>query len=467
MKPILFVVGSPASYRIHKRFAEFCVRHGRTVTFVYDREPDSFFDEISADATALGQSAIALDSLIASRATPECDATSTTTSWRARVFASIRRRDTSQRMAAFSRIILSRIAAATTLLNELKPGVMVVAEDGVSGPLALIKAAQSSHVPVAVLPYGYGTQRDFEIALEAKSRRGEIERPTGRNGAAIKLLAREWIKRGEFAGVLLFPSDYIVVLESAGIRVNNAWIVHGGTADRLLVESPVMLELYRSEGVPASKLVLTGSPYGDFVLEALAEDGAARKAFRQPRTIDPAETRLLVSWPPSYHDQRGERSEFATYTEMTQAILGGLRRLPDMRVTVSIHPAVPADQRDAIVASGVEVSDEYVLRLIPRHDIYVSYYSSTIRWAIACGKPVLNYDAYQLALDVYDQAPGVITTASSAALLDQAATLASSDEAFRRMAQAQIDVAPRWGLLDEPAMPRLLAELDHLTSRRL
>jgi hypothetical protein len=128
-----------------------------------------------------------------------------------------------------------------------------------------------------------------------------------------------------------------------------------------------------------------------------------------------------------------------------------------------LHPAVSTEDRDAIAAMGVELSSRYVLVLIPANDIYVSYYSSTIRWAIASGKPVLNYDAYKLNLDVYDAAPGVVTLGSAREIVARAAELATSDQAFADLAAKQVAVAPEWGLLDAPAMPRILAELDRLS----
>jgi hypothetical protein len=134
--------------------------------------------------------------------------------------------------------------------------------------------------------------------------------------------------------------------------------------------------------------------------------------------------------------------------------------LPNTRVTVSLHPAVGAGDRAAIAASGVTISDDYVLRLIPLHDIYVSYFSSTIRWAVASGKPVINYDAYRLGLDVYDAAPGVVTTPSVDRLMAIASGLCGDD--FAALAARQVAVAERWGMLDAPAMPRILAEIDRL-----
>ena len=461
MRTILFVVGSATAYKIQKPFAEFCVQQGRAVAFVYDREPDALFTAIEKDAESMGSTATSLDAAIGAGPHESPWGFFTRPPARAKAFDQVRQKNPSPRMTAFADLIFGRLAAATAILKRLRPSVLVVAEDGVAGPLAMIAAAAREKIPVAVLPYGYGTQRDFEIALETKAASGELERPDGPCGEAIERMAPEWIKQGALAGSLLFPAEYIVALESATIRVNNAWVVHGGTADRLCVESPQMMRLYQSEGLSAEKLALTGTPYGDFVLDALDSDPEARAAFRQPRKISPGRTRILVSWPPSYHAERAARSEFETYLEMTRTVIDGLRALPDAEVTISLHPAVPADDRAAIEAMGVTLSDRYVLELIPLHDIYVSYYSSTIRWAIASGKPVLNYDAYQLELDVYDAAPGVITTSSHQHLMAKARELAA-DEVFARVAGEQVTVAADWGLLDQRAMPRILAELDRV-----
>lgn len=462
-KSVLFVVGSATAYRIHYPFAAFCVQQGRRVTFVYDREPDALFETITADAAKLGATALSLDAAIAPGPHKAPWSWLNRPPARARVFNELREKSDGARIKAFSDIIFGRLAAAEAMLKKVSPSVVVVAEDGVAGPLAIITAAKRKGIPVAVLPYGYGTQQDFDIALDAKAARGEVEQPTGAEGEAIRQHAPEWIKQGTHAGALLFPADYIVALESAGMHVRNAWVVHGGVADRLLVESPQMMRLYQSEGLPAEKLALTGSPYGDFLLDALRDDAAARDAFRQPRKITAGKTRVLVSWPPSYHGERGSHSEFPTYLEMTRAVIEGLRDVPGVQLTVSLHPAVSTEDRDAIAAMGVELSSRYVLELIPANDIYVSYYSSTIRWAIASGKPVLNYDAYKLNLDVYDAAPGVVTLGSAREIVARAAELAASDQAFADLAAKQVAVAPDWGLLDAPAMPRILAELDRLS----
>jgi hypothetical protein len=217
-----------------------------------------------------------------------------------------------------------------------------------------------------------------------------------------------------------------------------------------------MMALYRSEGIPQRKLALTGTPYCDLMAQVLASDAQAKSAFRQPRSIEPGVLRLLVSWPTSYHAARGEHCEFPSYEEMSQSILGWLHALPHCRLTVSLHPAVPDALRVLLEDMGLNISSEYVIELIPKHDIYISYFSSTQRWAIACGKPVVNYDAYRVQLKIYDGAPGFIGTSSFEEFKSAVLHLTGSENAFNRLAQAQIDVAEHWGRVDGGSMDRIL-----------
>src|SRR5262249_11502744 len=129
--------------------------------------------------------------------------------------------------------------------------------------------------------------------------------------------------------------------------------------------------------------------------------------------------------------------------------------LPNCEVTVSLHPATLAADRAAIAETGVTLTDDYVIELIPQHDVYVSYFSSTIRWAIAAGKPVVNFDLYKLGLRVYDGAPGVATVDTFAGFKAAMSELIASEEGFTRIAARQAAVAQQWGVLDGQATARI------------
>jgi hypothetical protein len=363
---------------------------------------------------------------------------------------------------AVHRAMLQRIAAAVRLIRGLGACAVVCSEDGISADPAVLATVRWLRLPLIDIPFGNGTAHEIEFDLEKKWQRGELIVPTGKTARLLRWIAPQWVKRGRFAGAVHHRPEVIFAMQSLALPVRDAWIIHGGMSDVLCVENEIAMEQYRRERIPARKLRATGSPYCDAVVAGVAGDPEARAALRQPRTIRPGTTRILVSWPPSYHDTYPGRSEFPDYTSMTLEVLSALRAIPGTEVTVSLHPACAPGLADLLAERGLATTDDYLVSLIARHDVFVTYFSSTIRWALAAGKPVVNYDAYRLSLPTFDEAPGFTSVDSLAALRERVATLAASPDAFAQVSGRQIAVADRWGVLDGGACQRILAEIDRL-----
>lgn len=453
------------------------------MAFLYERGRDTTFTMIQRDAAALNAEAYSLEALVDARVRSGpvwrrhprlgsaiaiwCQVAKLMVARRLRALAGrcvpprLKRLVSADATADVLKIeahrdnLSAQLAAARSILSAAAPGVMVACEDGISSALPVHAAARQAGIPVVLVPYGYGVQRDLEISLDAKAARGELITLGGRWSALIRRHASQWIKRGAHEGALMYPEEYLLAAESLGITLRDAWIIHGGYADRICVESAQMQRVYRSEGVPEHKLVVTGSPYCDIMVRALEKDPAARAALRQPRRIGSGETLVLVSWPPSYHGERAAFSEFPTYREMSLAALGWLNRQPNCRVTVSLHPATLAEDRAALADIGIRLTDEYVIELIPQHDLFVTYFSSTIRWAVAAGKPVVNFDLYKLGLPVYDGAPGVALVSTLADFQRAITGLLEADAAFATAAEQQIAAAEEWGTLDGESTSRI------------
>jgi hypothetical protein len=482
VKPIVLCVTATSSYRLLRIVAAELARLGRPVAYLLGPSPN--LDAIRAEASQMGIAVYELPANPVGTARPvlrnhprprEARIVGVLANllqaprFANRVFAGITRRiwrSDLYLLRQYRDSLASQLAAAIALLRTIDPMAVVVSEDGISAPLPVLTAARELGKPVVDVPYGYGVQRDLDISLEAKERQGVLVWPKGLCGLIIRKLIPHWIKRGHYAGVLMFPPPYIVAAESLGMTLRDAWIVHGGYSDLLCAESEQMRDLYLSEGIPPKKIVLTGTPYCDTLLNAFTILPAAKAALRQPHKIVAGRTRILVAWPPSYHDERGAQSEFASYREMTMTILGWLSSLPNCDVTVSLHPATLEADREALLYAGVVLSGAYVIDLIAAHDVFVTYFSSTIRWAIASGKPVVNYDAYKLHLDVYDAAPGVMTVHTFAALQASIRALADCETAFAKAANQQIAVAEYWGRVDGANTARILGEIDRLAAGR-
>lgn len=462
-KTLLFAFGNRPSLRLQIVVASRLQREGWTPSFLYW---SSNHDEYLAAIAEIG-SRWPATRLQEAEATPgrRVRARPKLSSWKTRALSILMTLRTFRESASVIGYHAANVEAASSVLQKVTPTAVVVSEDGISANLHFMTAVRELGVPCIDIPYGYGVRKDLEIDLERKQDSGELRMATGAEGAALRIVAPQWIKKGRFSGAVMFPQHFILGMEAVGITVRDAWMIHGGLADRLCAEGSATLARYKDEGMADSKLVLTGSPYCDEMVEALKGDERAKNALRRPRRISEGALRVLASWPPSYHGSRANHCEFGSYEEMTLKVLGMVRDIPGVELTVSLHPAATTAIRDLLLSAGINVSDEYVIALIPRHDVFVTYYSSTIRWAIAAGKPVINYDAYNLDLDIYDSAKGFRSTTRARELQAMLAELASQPRVFETLASGQCESAPNWGLLDGRCTERIGHEIEKLARK--
>lgn len=337
---------------------------------------------------------------------------------------------------------------AHTLLKKLNIRLLIVGEDGVSGNCWLIGAARQMDIPVLDCPYEFSTYTDFETSLGIKAAMNNIVIPDAQERAKIEAIAPQWIKRGKYEGATMFPAPLILAREALGLTLRNAWVTHGGFADHLAAESKSTYDCYLAEeACPPDKPVLTGSVYGDVVSKGMDEDPSYRVAFNTTNRIKPGRTSILLSWPTNYHDERGHFCEFPDYETLTRKVIGYITSLPNVDLTLSLHPNTPPRFRQ-IVASIHPITTKDVLTLIPQNDIFITCGSSTMRWAVACAKPVIDYEFYNFELPEYKVCPAVFRVNDFQSFQDRLHSLVTDESAYQSAAQAQKKLAPEWGILD-------------------
>jgi SAM-dependent methyltransferase len=360
------------------------------------------------------------------------------------------------------RALLSRqCKAARLLLDAVGARLLMVCEDGPGGCGPLITAARERGIRVLDMPFGIGESRDYDNFLRDKAREGNLNFvPESEVGSNLRCHAPHWIRTVDEGDITLMPAEFILARVAVGLDIEQPWVVHGGAADALLVESAAMERIYRREGVRAGKLVMTGSLYADTVAAVLAAEPRLAEAAASGRPIDEGQFKVLLAPPPSYHDSHGHVAEFQTYRETVERLVAAARCGGRAKVTVSLHPATRPQDQEIWMAQDVTFSDQWILELIPQHDVFLTSYSSTIRWAIAAGRPVVNYDIYQINPATYEGTPGVVTLETMEGVSRLLAAMATDGSTYARLAAKQRARASEWGTLDGRAVERILSEVD-------
>ncbi len=341
-----------------------------------------------------------------------------------------------------------RLKDSISLLKSLRPKAVLIASDGTATDLVLASAAKRLKIPIVCCPYGYCSPEDLENDLLLKKEAGRLSTIEDSGGEIVNKKYPQWVKKGKMAGHLLHRPEVILAMEAAGVSLRSPWNVYGSEADIMCVPSVQYKEHLIRLGFPDSKIHVTGSPNGMRIFKVLENNASVRKAFRKAVKISDGKTRILISMPPNYHATRGKFSNFANYEDLLHGVTGVIRNRKDIEFTISAHPSTKPEDMACYARLGLTVLKGDVIDQIPQHDLFVTDFSSTVRWAIACGKPVINYDFYNFYSTVYEGVEGFINISRHEEYETLINRFVSDEEFFCQIASKQSQVADEWGRID-------------------
>jgi hypothetical protein len=392
------------------------------------------------------------------------------------------------------RVYGSYLESVRTFLDELRPAIVVLGQEYVgSMPSMFAQAARDRGIPALLVPFSLGTPRELSESLYESSM---YRANTSLLNKALARLAPHWVHVFRGARMVRLPGSLAFALERLGLSVAHPWIPNFGFADRLAIESPRMLEYYRGLQFGEERLVLTGSITDDVLAEALrdaekgrqrlamgygrrprpapavARAGAARRrsappAARRPRADRPY---ILCALPPNQLPSRAPYCDMGDYGVLVTfwfEALSEVARQFDYNVLVRPHPVTRVEVLQPFAKlHNLRLTVEPTAALVPLCHIFVSSVSSTIRWAVACGIPVVNYDVYKYGYTDFDDAAGVLTMTEMDEFTTTLRRLAAEPEFYGEVAGRQRACADRWGALDGGSTGRLLRLVRDMTAGR-
>lgn len=273
------------------------------------------------------------------------------------------------------------------------------------------------------------------------------------NAALVRRHWPQWLAEGDDFTIARLPLYELIAREFTGTSMFNPWLVNTGNVDAIALESQSMLDSYRALGFPVGRLKPIGHPLQDTLAASESDRVLKRAALVSQYRLDPRYPIAIVAMPPNQTATRP--CQYQGYGDVVEAFAKLPADVAAANVIVSPHPNMSEDGLEMIRSTGAILAEKPLVELLPVADFYVACVSSTIKWALGCGVPIINYDCYGYQYSDYLNLPQVINVNEDRAF--RAALLRLGNSSLR---QQLIDLARTqseyWGKYDGKALERLI-----------
>lgn len=349
------------------------------------------------------------------------------------------------------------------IINKNNPDIIILPDDSAETIFNFFTyAGRKKKIPSLIVPF---TLANFHEPAEALYGKEMFSMKNPANYLAGSLF-KNWVLEYNGKKMIRLPASYVLSMQLLGLNILYPWLIYGGLADKIAIESDAMQDYYRSAGLPEGKLALTGSIYCDIFTKVLGDLKNKKTEIYQKIGLNPETPFVLCAIPPDQFGVERKGCEFANYRELVVFFIKTLVDTNSANIVVNLHPRARIEDMKYIEELGAKVIQGCVDELIPLCDVYVASISATIRMAIACKKPVINYDVYKYGYSDYGNSPGVILVDNKEKYCETAKNVLSNSFYFKELVIKQADCAQKWGMQDGKSRERICLLVDELVERK-
>ncbi len=262
----------------------------------------------------------------------------------------------------------------------------------------LIKMAKKRGIPIIVITWIFAGGEDPVRTYARSSQYKSLEVKGLINFIAAYLFPKYSYEHEGRHWLRLKPS-WIVLKEMLGIGMLNPWVFNGGSADVVLMESDFMKSFYLAHGLHQNQLVMIGTPNQD-LLFLIRKDKVKNKSILYEKYKFNSELPLVVVGyiPDCFSLIDKAKLEFDSYQDFENFWFGNIAKLSSkFNILTVCHPDLDVETRIRIEKKyGIRLQSfsESTIEVLPLADLYITSVSSTMRWALCCSIPVIDYDFY-------------------------------------------------------------------------
>lgn len=348
---------------------------------------------------------------------------------------------------------LSYKRLARILLDAVAPDFLILVDVNVeNGSGVLVNTAKARGITVGIFPYSIC---DATEAAETfyDSRNHQVYGIWNR--IAAQLWPR-WVYTYKSRRLLRLPGAKVISQEILCNAAPVPWLPNSSRADFICAESVAAKSYMQRAGLPTNQIALVGSPCDKLLAAARRERSVRRSELFSRFGWDESAPLVLCAFPPNQLPIRERNCEFDNFSKLVEFWMNTLKGLQGCFVGICPHPRMDVTELKPFESPNLKILSDTVLELIPLCECYVASASATIRWSIACGIPVINYDVYRYEYKDFSSAKGVLTTTSKGDFSDALIKIVKGGDFRAKMTDAQAEAAVEWGMLDEGFDDRLL-----------
>lgn len=254
---------------------------------------------------------------------------------------------------------------------------------------------------------------------------------------------------------LRYSNAEAVVRKLLGVLPPLPWELHSGFAGQILFESLAHLEIAKSQGLSVWNARVVGSIPLDLIASK-REELSQTKTEKSRQSSQSDEVRILIAVPP---DMTGSRLKGRSYHSVIRSLAVALEKCSSSRPVAVLHPTTSQSEIPPDVRTRWAISDRAIEEEIPSCDLFVASVSSTIAWALAANKIVVNWDVYGYEYQQYVNERSVLPCETDeelkAAVSEGLRRCVLADEISRTALSGS-----RWGPMDGLSWARIQRALD-------
>lgn len=340
------------------------------------------------------------------------------------------------------------LAAIRKMLDRVQPDAIVVLEDNIQTPSRfVVEEGRRRGLPTIILPFTIPNPKEaaqFYSGDRSYLINNQLKR-------AFASLRPKWRHEHEGTAMLRLPIDQAITHELRGLATEKPWILNFGPASAIALESAAMRAAYVRLGFPKDVLKVVGEPVGEVLHRGLIEREARRSALCSEHALDPSRLLIVCAFPPDqFNSKDRSRFEYDSFDSLIEGWIGTFSGIGNRaNVLIRPHPRLDPVRLLRHAGKNIRVTMARTAELVPLCDIYVASISATIRWAIASGVPVVNYDCYRYRYDDFASVNAVVAVESRPAFTDVLNRMADDETYLASLRASQLGVMSYWGIADD------------------